>query len=59
MTLVHIVTTMTLDTIVTFVIPLVTMLTSSQLVSCKEHLWNYGVLQRVHLSNLILPAVIT
>jgi hypothetical protein len=54
----RIVTTMPLDTIaafdavVAFVIPLLALLTSSPVIWRQEHLWNFSVLQRVHLSNL-------
>jgi hypothetical protein len=43
---------MALDTIVAFVIPLVALLTSSPIMWCEEHLWNFSVFQRVHLSSL-------
>jgi hypothetical protein len=55
----HIVATMTLytsvasDIIVSFVIPLVALLTSSPVMWREEHLWNFSVLERVHLSNLV------
>jgi hypothetical protein len=51
---------MTLDTIVAFdiifafVISLVSLLTALPLMWRKEHLWNFSVLRRVHLSNLII-----
>jgi hypothetical protein len=40
------------DSIVAFVIPLVAPLILSPVMWREEHLWNFGVLQRVHLSNL-------
>jgi hypothetical protein len=49
-TLVSIVTTVALDIIVAFVIPLVVLLTSSPVTWRKGHLWNFSVLQRVHPS---------
>jgi hypothetical protein len=57
--LVHIVATMTLNhvlafhTIVKFIVRLVALLTSSALTWLKEHHWNFSVLRRVHLSNLV------
>jgi hypothetical protein len=33
--------------------PLVALLTSSPLMGHKKHLWNFSVLQRIHLSNLV------
>jgi hypothetical protein len=56
----HIVATMFLDntvafdTIVAFVIPLIVLLTSLTVKWCEEHLWKFSVLQKVHLSNLVL-----
>jgi hypothetical protein len=41
------------DNIVGFIIPLVALLTSSPAMWRKEHLWNFSVLFRVHLSNLV------
>jgi hypothetical protein len=41
-------TTAAFDTIVSFAIPLVALLTSSPMMWRKEHLWNFSVLQRVH-----------
>jgi hypothetical protein len=55
----HIVSTMTLDTIVAFDtsvvfdIPLFVLFMSSLMVLCKEHLWNFSVCQRIQLSNLV------
>jgi hypothetical protein len=49
----NIVATVTFDTIVDFVIPLVVLLTSSPVMWRKERLWKFSVLQRVHLSNLV------
>jgi hypothetical protein len=56
----NIIATVTLDTIIAFytvtafVIPLVTLLTSTPVTWREEHLWNFCVLQRLHLSNLVL-----
>jgi hypothetical protein len=41
--------TVAFDTSVTFVIPLVTLLTSSPIMWREEHLWNFTLLQRAHL----------
>jgi hypothetical protein len=49
----HIIATMTLDTIVAFVIRMVALLTSTPVMMREEHLWNLCVLQRVHLPNLV------
>jgi hypothetical protein len=49
----HIVGTMTLNTIVAFVILLVALLTSFTVMWRKEHLWNFSVLPRVYVSNLV------
>jgi uncharacterized membrane protein YagU involved in acid resistance len=46
-------TILAFDIVVTFVIPLVTLLTSSPVMWREEYLWNIGVLQRVHFSNLV------
>jgi hypothetical protein len=60
MILEHTFATATLDTIVAFDtivaldIPLVALLTSPPVMWRKEHLWNFSVLQRVHLFNLFL-----
>jgi hypothetical protein len=55
MTLDHTVATMYLDTFVEFIISLVTLLRSLlSVVWHEEHLWNFSVLQRVHISNLVL-----
>jgi hypothetical protein len=43
----------TTDANVAFGIPLVSMLMSMPMMWCEEHLWNFSVLQRVHLSNLV------
>jgi hypothetical protein len=53
-----IVATMALDTIVEFdtifvFVSFVSLLTASPVLWRKEHLWNFSVLQRVHISNLI------
>jgi hypothetical protein len=54
----HIITTMILDTIdsfytiVTFVIFLFALLNSASVMWCEERIWNFRVLQRVHLSYL-------
>jgi hypothetical protein len=42
-----------LDTIVALDNPLVSMLTSSSVMWRKEHLWNFTVFQRVHISSLV------
>jgi hypothetical protein len=42
------------DTIVAFAIPRVALLALSPVMWREEHLWNSSVLQRVHLSNLVL-----
>lgn len=42
-----------LDTIAAFLILLVSLLTSSPEMWRKEHIWNFRVLQRVHLSILL------
>jgi hypothetical protein len=56
----HTVSSVPLDTIVPSVIPLVSLLISSPMKWHKEHLWNFSVLQRVHLSKLVsLPIFIT
>jgi hypothetical protein len=44
---------MILDTIAALYIPLIVLLTSLPVMWRKEHLWNYTVLQIVHLSNLV------
>jgi hypothetical protein len=55
----HIIATVTVDTIATldttaaFVIPLVVVLASSPVMWHEEHIWNFNVLQRVLLSNLV------
>jgi hypothetical protein len=49
----HIAVTVTLDTIVAFVIHLIALLMLSPVMFHKEHLWNYNVLHTVHLSSLI------
>jgi hypothetical protein len=60
MTLDYIIAAMTYGTtvpshmIVSFVIPLVSLLTSMPMMWSEEHLWNVSVLQRVHLSNLVI-----
>jgi hypothetical protein len=51
--LVHIIATMTFGAIVAFVIPFVALLTSTLVTWREEHLWNFSVLQRAHLSNLV------
>jgi hypothetical protein len=43
-----------IDTIVAFVILLVALLTSSPAMWCLEHLWNFSVLKRIHLSNIVI-----
>jgi hypothetical protein len=45
-------TTFAFDTTVEFVIPFVVLLTSSPVMR-KEHLWNFCILHRVQLSNLV------
>jgi hypothetical protein len=56
----HITATTTLEataafnTIIAFVIPLVVMLLSMPLVWQEKHLWNFSILQRVYLSNLVM-----
>jgi hypothetical protein len=58
----HIQTTMTLDTflkvtldtIVTFVILMVALLGSSHVMWRRENFWNFGVIHKVHISNLVL-----
>jgi hypothetical protein len=50
----HITSETTLDTIIAFVNPLVALLTSSLVMWREEHFWNFSVLQRVHLSNLVI-----
>jgi hypothetical protein len=52
MTLDHFVTTMALDTTVAFLIPLVALLMSLPVMWHNEHIWNFSVLQRVHISSL-------
>jgi hypothetical protein len=58
-TLDHSVAAVTLDTIVafdaivSFVIPLVALLTSSPVMLGKDHLSNFNVFQRVRFSNLV------
>jgi hypothetical protein len=52
-TLDYIVETITLGIIVVFVIPFVVVLTSSPVMWHKEHLWNFNVLQRVHVSSVL------
>jgi hypothetical protein len=52
MTSVHF-TVMTLDTIAAFDTLLVALLASLPMMWYEEHLWNFSVLQRVHLSNLV------
>jgi hypothetical protein len=60
----HIVTTMTFHIIVVFdiivasVIPLVALLILSFVLWREEHLWNFSVLQRVHLIHLVLLGVL-
>jgi hypothetical protein len=44
-------TSVTFDNIVAYLIPLVALLTSLIVMWREEHLWNFGVLERVHLSN--------
>jgi hypothetical protein len=44
---------MTLDTIGEFVIPIVSLFASLPMMWREEHLWNFSVLQGVHLSNHI------
>jgi hypothetical protein len=44
---------MSFDTIIAFVIPLVVLLMSLPVMCHKEHLWNFSVFQRVHLSSLL------
>jgi hypothetical protein len=46
--------TMTFDAIVAFVIHFVGLLTSSPVMWREEHHWNFGVLQTVHLFNLVV-----
>jgi hypothetical protein len=60
MVLGHIVATMILDanvaldtTVASFSL-LLAVLTSSTVTRCKERLWNFSALQRVHVSNLVL-----
>jgi hypothetical protein len=50
----HINATMILETIVAFVIRSVAPLMSLPMIWYEEHLWNFSVLQRVHLSNLVM-----
>jgi hypothetical protein len=47
-------TIVTFDTIVAFIIPFVALLTPSPVMWRKEKVWNFSVLQTVHLSNLVL-----
>jgi hypothetical protein len=48
---------MTFDIIVVFYIPLVALLlTSSPVMQRQECLWNFSVLQRVHISTLVLSS---
>jgi hypothetical protein len=59
MTLNHIVATLTLDiivayTIVAFIIPLIALLTPSPVMRRKDHFWNFRILYRAHLSNLVV-----
>jgi hypothetical protein len=49
-----IITTMTFDTTVAFVIPVVALLMSLLLLSCKEQIWTFSVVQMVHLSYLVM-----
>jgi hypothetical protein len=61
----HFIVTMTLDTIVVFdstvafVIPLIALLTSMPVMWHEEHLWNFSVLQGVHLSSLVCKILLT
>jgi hypothetical protein len=50
-------TIIAVDAIVVFVIPFIAMLTSSPVMKHKKHLWNFGVLQRVHFSNFISSSI--
>jgi hypothetical protein len=49
MTLNRIVATMNFDTSAEFIVLLVALLTSSLVMWREEHLWNFSVLQRVHI----------
>jgi hypothetical protein len=53
MALDHIVSTMMLNTFITFVLSFVNLLTSSRVMWSIELIWNFSVLQRVLLSNLV------
>jgi hypothetical protein len=50
-------TTVAFDTVVVFVIFLVAMLMPWPILWCKEHRWNFSVLQRVHLLRLVKSTV--
>jgi hypothetical protein len=46
------------DTVAAFVIPIVALLTSTPVTWSEGHLWNFSILQRVHLSKLVTSSVI-
>jgi hypothetical protein len=50
-----IIATMISETIAAFHIALVALLKSLPVIWCEECTWNFGVLQRVHLSNIVFP----